>query len=128
MTDAETIAYAGVVGQSELLRDGTLTSVELVDLLLARIERLDSTLRTFRVVFAEQARAEAAAADAARHRGDSRPLLGVPIALKDNIALSGTSSLFGTGSPEPEAEADDELVRRIREAGLIVIGKTHLPE
>jgi amidase len=128
VSDSESVAYAGVVGQAELLRDGRLTSVELVDLLLARIERLDGNLNAFRTVLAASARAEAATADAARRNGDSRPLLGVPIALKDNIALAGTSSLLGTGSPEPAASADDELVRRIREAGLVVIGKTNLPE
>jgi amidase len=126
--DAEEIAYAGVVGQAELLRNGTLTSVELVSLLLDRIARFEPRLNAFRVVLAEQARAEAAAADAARQSGDTRPLLGVPIALKDNIAYAGTSSMLGTGSPEAVASDDDELVRRIRDAGLIVIGKTHMPE
>lgn len=128
MTDSESIAYAGVIGQADLLRDGTLTSVELIDVLLARIAQLDGVLNSFRVVLAEQARTEAAAADDARRSGDSRPLLGVPIALKDTVALAGTASLLGTGSPEPVAAADDELVRRIREAGMVVIGKTHLPE
>lgn len=126
--DSASVAYAGVVGQADLLRSGELTSVELVDLLLARIERLDGRVNAFRTVLAEQARTEAAAADAARRHGDRRPLLGVPIAVKDNIALSGTSSLLGTGSPEPVASHDDELIRRIREGGVLIIGKTHLPE
>jgi amidase len=126
--DAEAIAYAGVVGQAELLRDGALTSLELVNLLLDRVARFEPRLNAFRLVLADQARADAAAADAARRAGDTRPLLGVPIALKDNIALAGTSSMYGTGSPEPVAHEDDELTRRIRDAGMVVLGKTHLPE
>jgi amidase len=126
--DAEAIAYAGVVGQAELLRDGALTSLELVNLLLDRVARFEPHLNAFRLLLADQARADAAAADAARRAGDTRPLLGVPIALKDNIALAGTSSMYGTGSPEPVAHEDDELTRRIRDAGMVVLGKTHLPE
>jgi amidase len=126
--DGETIAYAGVCGQADLLRDGELSSIDLLDLLLARIERLDGRLNAFRLLLAEQARAEAGAADAARRAGDPRRLLGVPIAIKDTIAVTGTAALLGTGSPEPVATQDDELVRRIREAGLVVIGKTQLPE
>ncbi|HWB65881.1 MAG TPA: amidase family protein [Mycobacteriales bacterium] len=126
-TEAE-VAYAGVLGQAALLRDGRLTSIALVDLLLNRIARLDGRLQAFRMVFAEEARAAAAAADAARQNGDQRPLLGVPIAVKDNVDVRGHSSMFGTGSPEPAAADDDELVARLRAAGLILIGKTHLPE
>jgi amidase len=102
--------------------------VGLVDLLLRRIERLDLRVHAFRVVLADQARQAALDADAARREGDHRPLLGVPIAIKDNVALQGQPSLIGSGSPEPVAERDDELVRRLRAAGLIVLGKTHLPE
>jgi amidase len=126
--DEAEIAYAGVLGQAGLIRDGRLRAVDLVDVLLRRIARLDPRIRAFRVVFADQARAEAVAADAARAAGDSRPLLGVPIAIKDNVAVAGQAALLGTGSPEPAAAADAELVRRLRAAGLIVIGLTHLPE
>lgn len=126
--DEDSIAYAGVLGQAELLRSGQVTSVQLVDLLLARIGRLDGRINAFRMVLADSARAEAAAADRARAARDDRPLLGVPIAIKDTVAVAGTASMIGTGSLEPEATEDDELVRRIRAAGLVVIGKTHLPE
>lgn len=126
--DAESIAYAGVVGQSELLRDGVLSGVDLVSLLLDRIARFEPSLNAFRLVLAEEARAAAAAADDARRGGDTRPLLGVPIALKDNIALVDTASMYGTGSPGRAAAADDELVRRIRDSGMVIVGKTHMPE
>jgi amidase len=126
--DEEEIAYAGVVGQAGMLRDGRLTAVDLVDILLGRVARLDGRIRAFRVVLADEARAAAALADQARQAGDPRPLLGVPIAIKDNVAVRGQAALLGTGSPEPVATDDAELIRRLRAAGLIIIGLTHLPE
>jgi amidase len=126
--DEDAIAYAGVMGQAGMLRDGRIDSVGLIEVLLARIARLDHRLRAFRIVLVDEARRDARAADEARRRGDTRPLLGVPIAVKDTVDVRGQRSLLGTGSPEHVAEQDDELVRRLRAAGLIVIGKTHLPE
>ena len=126
--DEAHVAFAGVAGQSRMLTDGDLTSAQLVDLLLRRIERLQPSLNAFRVVLAGEARRAAAAADEARAKGDTRPLLGVPIAIKDNAAVTGQSALMGTGSPEPVNTSDDPLVARLRAAGMVVIGLTHLPE
>lgn len=122
------IAFAGLRGQLDLLERGAHTSRALVDLALARIERLDPQLGAFRVVLAEQARADADAADAARRAGDRRPLLGVPIAVKDDTDVAGVPTLLGTGSPEPAAAADAPIVERARRAGAVVVGKTNLPE
>jgi amidase len=122
------VAYAGVAGQAALLADGTLTSADLVELLLERITRLQPTLNAFRAVLADEARREAAVADEQRRGGDRRPLLGVPIAIKDNVPVAGQRAYNGTGSPTPPAAADDELVRRLRRAGLVVLGLTQLPE
>jgi len=126
--DEAQVAYAGVAGQSRLLAAGELTSAQLVDLLLRRIDRLQPTLNAFRVVLAGDARRAAKAADEARAAGDSRPLLGVPVAVKDNVAVAGQSALMGTGSPEPVNASDDVLVARLKAAGMVVIGLTHLPE
>lgn len=126
--DERLVAFAGVAGQAALLRDGRLTSVGLVELLLRRIERLQPRLNAFRVILAGDARRAAAAADESRRAGDPRPLLGVPIAVKDNVPVAGHSALLGTGSPEPTAQHDDELVRRARAAGMVPLGLTHLPE
>ncbi len=123
--DPEEAAFAGVLGQRELLRSGRLTAVELLELCLARIDRLDGRLNAFRTLFRESARAEAEAADAAH---DDRPLLGVPVAVKDNVAVAGHAPGMGTGSPEPVAGRDAEQVRRLRAAGAVVVGTTHLPE
>ncbi len=122
------VAYAGVRGQRALLRDGRLTAVELLGLCLARIDALDGRLNAFRTLFPEQARAEAQAADAALAAGDDRPLLGVPVAVKDNVPVAGHASAMGTGSVQPPAAHDAEQVRRLRAAGAVVVGTTHLPE
>ncbi|HUR13237.1 MAG TPA: amidase family protein [Mycobacteriales bacterium] len=126
LTD-EDIAFAGVAGQRDLLRRGAVTSVRLLEISLARIERLDRRLNAFRTLFST-ARAEAEAADTALAAGDDRPLLGVPMAVKDYVAVTGHAPAHGTGSPEPAAAADAEVVRRLRAAGAVVVGTTNLPE
>lgn len=122
------VAYAGVRGQRALLREGRLTAVELLDLCLARIDALDGRLNAFRTLFREQARAAAEAADVALASGDDRPLLGIPMGVKDTTAVAGHAAAHGTGSPELPAAADSELVRRLRAAGAVLVGVTHTPE
>jgi amidase len=117
--DPDEVAYAGVVGQRELLRSGALTAVELLDLCLDRIDRYDGRIGAFRVLFRDRARAEAEAADASR---DGRPLLGIPVAIKDNVAVEGPAPAVGPPAPPPE------LVRRLRAAGAVIVGATRLPE
>lgn len=128
MQGAEEIAFAGAARQAEMVRAGEVSPTELVQLHLDRIERLDPQLNAFRVVLAERAMLEAEQAEARLKGGDERPLLGVPIALKDEVDLAGELTTRGTDAyPEP-ATADSEMVRRLREAGAIVVGKTLLPE
>lgn len=126
--DANELAFAGVARQAQLLSSGELTSRQLVDLYLERIERLDPELNAFRVVLAERARANADQADARRAAGEERPLLGVPIAVKDNYDLAGEVTTHGTVANFSPAAHDAELVRRLREAGAVPIGKTRLSE
>jgi amidase len=129
------LAYAGIARQAELIAAGEVSSRELVDLYLERIERLDVRLNSFRIVFAEKARLEADQADARRGAaaaGDGgvpgRPLLGVPIAVKDNIDVVGELTCEGTNAQDQPARADAEVVRRLRSAGAVIIGKTNVPE
>jgi amidase len=126
LTDDD-IAFAGVAGQRELLRTGQVTSRQLLELSHARIARFDRRLNAFRTLF-DTAAAEAEAADAAIARGEDRPLLGVPVAVKDYVAVAGHAPSQGTGSPEPVAKEDAEVVRRLRAAGAVIVGSTNLPE
>jgi amidase len=124
----EELAWAGPGAQADAIRKESVSPTELVEMHLARIARLDPKLNTFRVVLAERALAEAKQAEARLKAGDERPLLGVPIALKDTADLAGELTCHGTdGFPDP-VRADSEMVRRLRAAGAIIIGKTHLPE
>lgn len=126
--DPVEVAFAGVVGQRQLLRDGALSAVELLGICFDRIDRYDGALNAFQVLFRDRARSDAEAADAALAAGDDRPLLGIPIAVKDNVAVEGHAPSMGTGSPEPVAPRDAEQVRRLRGAGAVIIGTTRLPE
>jgi amidase len=125
---SEEVAFAGAIRQAEMIRAGEASPTELVQLSLDRIARLDPELNCFRVVLAERALLEAQQAEARLKADDERPLLGVPIALKDNHHLAGELTANGTDAFPDPASADSEMVRRIREAGAIVVGKTHLPE
>jgi amidase len=122
------IAFAGAARQAEMVRAGEVSPTELVKLHLERIERIDPRLNSFRVVLAERALLEAEQAEARLKGGDERPLLGVPIALKDSTDLAGELTTLGTDGFTEPAAADSEMVRRLREAGAIVVGKTLLPE
>jgi len=121
------LAFAGLARQAELVREGVVSPRELVELCLTRIERLDPELNAFRVVFAERARAEAAAAEGGDGDGEM-PLRGVPVAVKDDLDVAGELTAFGTGAYGAPAREDSDVVRRLRNAGAIVVGKTNVPE
>src|ERR671933_1519032 len=125
MTD---LAFAGLAAHADAIERGEVSSSELVELFLERIERLDPRLNAYRVVFDERARAEAKQADARRRAGDRRPLLGVPIAIKDDTDVAGEITAHGTSAHGGPATADSEVVRRLRTAGAVLLGKTNVPE
>ena len=111
-----------------MLGAGAVSSRELVELSLERIAAAEPTLNAFRCVRAEEALREASEADHRRAAGERAPLLGVPVAIKDDVDLAGEESRFGCpGSFEPRAR-DCEAVRRLREAGAVIVGKTNTPE
>ena len=115
------LAFAGLARQAQLIRDGEVTSRELVELSLERIERFDPQLNAFGAVYAEQALQQA---DTPR----PGPLSGVPIAVKDEMDIGGEITSRGTGAIDAPAVQDSEVVRRLREAGAVVVGKTKMPE
>lgn len=125
---ADEIAFLGAARQAEMVRAGEVSPAELVRVSLERIARLDPELNSFRKVFAEKALLEAEQAEARVKAGEERPLLGVPIAIKDETDVLGEVKSNGTDAYTEPASADSEMVRRLREAGAIVVGLTLLPE
>ncbi|MDX6674284.1 MAG: amidase [Solirubrobacteraceae bacterium] len=125
--DAAELAFTGVVRQAELVRAGEVAPRELVETYLERIDRLDPRLNAFRSVYRERAVAEADQAAARLKAGDERPLLGVPVAIKDNTDVAGDVTTHGTNAYGEAAREDAEVVRRVRAAGAIVLGRTHVP-
>ncbi|MEA2362079.1 MAG: amidase [Thermoleophilaceae bacterium] len=122
------LPFAGAVRQAEMVRRGELSSRELVELYLERIERLDPELNAFRTVTGERALADAKQADARRGAGDDRPLLGVPIGVKDTEDVTGEITTWGTAAHGGPAQRDNDFVARLRSAGAVILGKTNLPE
>jgi amidase len=126
--DKVDLAFSGLARQAEMIRAGEVSSRELTEMYLERIERIDPQLNSYRVVLAERALAEADQADARQRSDADRPLLGVPIALKDNVDLAGEVTTHGTSATEVVATEDAEIVKRLRSAGAVILGKTNLPE
>jgi aspartyl-tRNA(Asn)/glutamyl-tRNA(Gln) amidotransferase subunit A len=112
------------------LRRKEISPVELTRLCLDRIEKLNPALNAFITVMADSALAEASVAETEIARGEWRgPLHGIPIALKDLIDTAGTrttaaSELFAKRIPDQDAE----VVRRLRRAGAVIVGKNNLHE
>ena len=119
---------AGLVETARALADGAVTSRALVERTLARIADTQSTLNAFRVVRAEAALAEAEAADRELAAGVRRPLLGVPVAVKDDMDMAGEPTAFGCRGEFPAVAEDGEAVRRLRAAGAVIVGKTNTCE
>jgi amidase len=125
---AGALHYATAADQAEAVARREISVPELVELHLARIERLDPRLNAFRVVLADRAREEAAAVQRRVDAGEQGPLLGVPVAVKDNMDVAGEVTGHGTGAVRQPAQRDGEVVRRLRAAGAVIVGKTNLPE
>ncbi len=126
--DAAELAFAGIYRQAEALRSGEVSSRDLVTMYLERIGRFDGRLNAFRVVLGERAFAEADEADRRIAAGETAALLGVPIAVKDNVHVAGETTTNGTACFDRPADADSAMMRRLREAGAVLVGKTNLPE
>ncbi|MEU6945110.1 amidase family protein, partial [Streptomyces sp. NPDC046316] len=117
--------YTGLAEQARQLADGTVTSTALVRAALDRIEATQPTLNAFRCVRPEAALAEAADADRRLAAGERLPLLGVPMAVKDDTDVAGLPTRFGCAGDIPDAAEDGEAVRRLRAAGAVIVGKTN---
>ncbi len=111
------------------LRSKDITSVEVTQAYLQRIEQLEPTLHAFITVTAERALKDAEAADSARAAGDDRPLLGIPLAIKDVMSTKGIETTCGSNiltgyKPVYTATA----IQRLEDAGMVLLGKTNMDE
>jgi aspartyl-tRNA(Asn)/glutamyl-tRNA(Gln) amidotransferase subunit A len=117
-------------GLAAELKNGQASSVGLVERALRRIETLDARLNSFIALDPSGALAAAKESDDRRARGQAKsPLDGIPISVKDNIHVAGFPTTWGSRALQDHRPTKDELpVARLRRAGVIVIGKTNVPE
>ncbi|HME37013.1 MAG TPA: amidase [Candidatus Sulfotelmatobacter sp.] len=125
MTNLITISELG-----QRLRRREVSPVEITQDCLSRIERLNPALNAFITVMAESALAEARRAEAEILRGEWRGALhGVPVALKDLIDTAGVRTTAGSALYKDRvSNRDAEVVRRLRQAGAVIVGKNNLHE
>ena len=114
---------------SGLLSRGEISSVELTQAYLGRINQYNDSLNAFVTVCEEQALIQAAQADAARAHGETSPLLGIPLAHKDIFCASGVKTTCGSKMLHNfNAPYDATVVSRFKEAGAVMLGKTNMDE
>ena len=104
-----------------------LTSVQLTQFYLHRIKKLNPLLNAV-ITVSPTAKAEARAADKARRKGDDRPLLGIPILVKDNVNTTGMATTAGSWALAGSTPSDAFIIQQLKAAGAIVIGKANLSE
>ncbi|HET8887440.1 MAG TPA: amidase [Candidatus Angelobacter sp.] len=122
--------WLSIADAALLLRNKTLSPVDLTQACLKRIERLNPKLNAFITVTAESALAQARAAEAEIQRGHWRgPLHGIPIALKDLFDTAGVRTTAASGLFKDRIPTQDaEIVRRLKEAGAVLLGKLNMHE
>lgn len=110
------------------LRTGAVTSVALTEEAIARVERDDTAINAVCVRDFDRARAAARDADQARARGEDRPLLGIPMTVKESYNVAGLATTWGMPQHRNYMPTDDAVqVSRIKAAGAVVLGKTNVP-
>ncbi|MFQ6144293.1 amidase [Streptomyces seoulensis] len=120
--------FATVEELTAALRAGDVTSAELTDAAIARIERDDKAVNAICVPDFDRARAAARDADRARARGEDRPLLGIPVTVKESYDVAGLPTTWGMPQHRDHVPAEDAVqVSRLRAAGAVVLGKTNVP-
>ena len=120
----------GISQLKQRYRDGSLTPRQAVEQSLSRLAEWEPKLNAFAHVMGDSALADADRLGAELAAGQDRgPLHGIPVAIKDLIEVEGAPTAYGSKVLPPQmATRDAELVRRLREAGAIIIGKTQLLE
>ncbi|QYN24655.1 amidase [Amycolatopsis sp. DSM 110486] len=127
-SEISAVAFTTVSEQVAALEAGETTSVALTAAALAEAHASQPVLNAFRRIRDEEALVEAEEADRRRARGDRTPLLGVPVAIKDDVDLAGLPTAFGCAGDFPAATQDAPAVGLLKRAGAVIIGKTNTPE
>ena len=125
---ADVNAFSSATALLSALRTGSVSAVELTELHIRRIEQHDGRLNAVVVRDFERARQQARAADQARARGETLPLLGLPMTLKESINVTGLGTTCGV--PEWKGYVspyDAPVATRTRAAGAVLLGKTNVP-
>jgi amidase len=123
------LRLAGVAETARLVAGGELTARQVTDAALERIELLNPRLNAISQRIDDRARAEADARDAHQATGgDLGPLHGVPVVIKEELAVEGLVTTFGGEGNSVLAKADAEVVRRLRAAGAVVVATSAMPE
>jgi amidase len=120
------LRLASAAETARLVADGTLTARRVTDAAIERIAATDPGLNAISALLADRARAEADARDAQDDK--TGPLHGVPVVIKEEVAVEGCVTTFGGEANSTPAAEDAEVVRRLRRAGAVVVATTNMPE
>lgn len=121
-------SYRSAEELATAMRTGEVTSVQLTDEAIARIEQDDKAINAICVRDFDRARAAARDADQARARGEDRPLLGIPVTVKESYNVAGLPTTWGMPEYADYLPAEDAVqVSRLKAAGAVVLGKTNVP-
>src|SRR5262245_33110741 len=128
--DGTELCFTPATELARLVRTREVSPVEIVEAVLARIERVNPRINAYCTVAPELARATARRAEQRVMDGEElRPLEGIPVSIKDLTPTAGIRTTFGSKIFERHVpEADALLVERIKAAGGIILGKTNTPE
>ncbi len=126
---SENPIYWPITSLVEAYRQGRLSPVEVADEVLARIDRLNPSLRAYLVRLDDLTRRQAREAEAAYRAGQALPLSGVPISIKDTYPLAGAVTTFGSIiHRHNRTRRDSGVVRGLRASGAVFAGKTNTAE
>ena len=127
-SDPIALLAAGAASSAKALAAGQLSAIELCEAAISRIEALDGPLNAVVVRDFDRARRQAAQADAALARGERRPLLGVPMTVKEAFNVAGLPTSWGLPPfRDFVAKEDAVAVQRLKAAGAVILGKTNVP-
>lgn len=130
MANGQELGYLEIGAAARALAGGELSSLDLTEAVLARIERLNPTLNAYTFVMQDSARTDARAADARTAAGERLgPLDGIPVAIKDVIDTAGVVTTYGSIKyRDHRPAADAHVVQQLRRAGAVILGKTNTHE